>query len=81
MLSLVLPSKHEVPSFSAGFPGGPVVENPPSNAGFRGSIPGLGGSPGKGNGKPLKYSCLGNPIDREAWRAVVHGAARELDTT
>ena len=51
-----------------GFPHGSVVENPPANAGDTGdagSIPGLGRSPGVGNGNPLQYSCLGNPMDRE----------------
>ena len=43
-----------------------------SNAGDLGSIPGLGRSPGEGNGNPLQYSCLENPMDREAWRATVH---------
>ena len=38
-------------------------------------------SPGGGNGNPLQYSCLGNPMDRGAWRARVHGVAKELDTT
>ena len=38
-----------------------------------GSIPGSGKSPGGGNGNPLQYSCLGNPMDRGAWRAIVHG--------
>ena len=81
MLSLMFPSKQEVPSFSAGFPGGSVVKNPPSYAGYRGSIPGLGRSPGEGNGNPLQYSCLGNAMDRGAWQATVDGAAKELDTT
>ena len=45
------------------------------------SIPGLGRSPGEGNGNPLQYSCLGNPTDRGAWWAIVHGVAEELDTT
>ena len=40
-----------------------------------GLIPGLGGSPGEGNGNPLQYSCLGNPMDRGAWRATVHEVA------
>ena len=39
-------------------------------------IPGLGRSPGEGNGNPLQYSCLGNPMDGGAWWAVVHGAAK-----
>ena len=50
------------------------VKNPP--AGDRGDaslIPGLGRSPGEGNGNPLQYSCLGNPMDRGAWWATVHG--------
>ena len=50
-----------------GFPGNSVVKNLPPNAGDMGSIPGLGRSPGKGNGKPLQYSCLGNLMDRGAW--------------
>ena len=45
-----------------------------------GLIPGSGRSPGEGNGNILQYSCLGNPMDREAWRATVHGVAKELDT-
>ena len=45
-----------------------------------GSIPGLGRSPGGGNGNPLRYSCLGNPMDRGVWRAAVHGAV-ESDLT
>ena len=44
------------------------------------SIPGLGKSPGEGNGIPLQYSCLGNPMDRRAWRAIVQGVA-ESDMT
>ena len=59
-----------------GFPGGSPVMNLPANAGALGSSPGLGRSPGEGNGNLLQYSCLGNPMDRGAWWAVVHGAAR-----
>jgi len=51
------------------------------NAGDAGSIPRLGRSPGEGNGNPLHYSCLGNPMDRGAWWAAIHGVAKELDTT
>ena len=57
-----------------GFPGKMVVKNPPANAedaGDMGSIPGSGRSPGGGNGNPLQYSCLDNPMDRGAWRATV----------
>jgi len=45
------------------------------NAGDQGSIPGLGKSSGEGYGNPLQYSCLENPMDREAWGATVHGVA------
>ena len=50
-----------------GFPCGSVVKNPPAKTGDAGLIPGLGGSPGEGNGNPLQYSCLGNPKDRGAY--------------
>ena len=53
-----------------------MVKNLPDNAGDAGSIPGLGRFPGEGNGKPLQYSCLGNPMDRGACQAIVHGAAK-----
>ena len=56
-------------------PGGSVVKNSPANAGDMGSIPGSGRSPGEGNGYLLQYSCLQNPMDREAWRAIIHGVA------
>ena len=46
------------------------------NAGDRDSVPGLGRSPGEGNGNPLQYPCLGNPMDRGDWRATVHGVAK-----
>ena len=49
-----------------GFPGAPVVKNPPANAGDVGCIPGSGRAPGEGNDDPLKYSCLGNPMDEES---------------
>ena len=64
-----------------GFPGGAVVNNPPANARDAGLIPGSGRSPREGNGHPLQYSCLGSPMDREAWWATVHGVAKELDRT
>ena len=62
-----------------GFPGGAVVKNPPPNAidtGDAGLIPELGRSPAKGNGNPLQYSCLENPMDRGTWQAVVHGVTK-----
>ena len=58
-----------------GFPGGSVVKNSPASAGDTGLIPGSGRSPGEGNGNPLQYFCLENPMDREAWWAPVLGVA------
>ena len=57
-----------------GFPGGSVVKNPSANAGDAedaGSVSGLGRSLGGGNGNPLQYSCLGNPVDKGAWQATI----------
>ena len=62
--------------FYKGFPGRSVVKNSPAHAGDTGSIPELVRSPGDGSGNPLQYSCLGNPMDRGAWRATVHGVAQ-----
>ena len=56
-----------------------MVKNLPANAGDvrdTGLIPGLEGSPGEGNGNPIQYSCLENPIDRGVWQDTVHGVAR-----
>ena len=61
------------------FPDGSVVKNPPTNAGDigdAGSIPGSERSPGEGNGNPLWYVCLENPMDRGAWWATVHGVSK-----
>ena len=62
-----------------GFSGGSVVKNLPANAGDTGnigSVPGLGRSPGEGNGRPLQYSCLENPRDRGVWWAAVYGVTQ-----
>ena len=59
-----------------GFPSGSQVKNPPANAGDAGLIPGPGRSPRDGNGNPLQYSCLGNPMDRGAQWATVHGVTK-----
>ena len=59
-----------------GFPGGSEDKASACNTGDQGSIPGLGRSPGEGNGNPLQYSCLENPVDRGAWRATVHGVTK-----
>ena len=57
-------------------PGCSLVKNLPANAGDTGSIPGLGRSPRRGNGNPLQYSCLGNPMDGGTWHAAVHRVAK-----
>ena len=59
-----------------GIPRVSVVKNLPANVGNASSIPGLGRSPGGGNGNPLQYSCLENFKDRAAWWATVHGVAK-----
>ena len=61
-----------------------VVKNPPANAGDvrdMGLIFGSGRYPGAGNGNMLQYSCLRNPLDRETWRATVHGVTKESNMT
>ena len=59
-----------------GFPGGSVVKDVTAAAGDVGSIPGSGRSPGVGNGNPLQYPCLENPMDRGAWWATVQGVTK-----
>ena len=65
-------------NLAMGFPIGSAVKNQPANAedaaGAMGSIPGLGRSPGEGDGYPLQYSYLENPMDRGAWRDAIHGS-------
>ena len=58
-----------------------MVKNPPANAEDVGLIPGSGRAPEEGNGNPLQYSILGNPMDRGAWWVTVHGMTKELDMT
>ena len=53
-----------------------MVKNLPANAGDVGLIPGLGRSPGEGNGNPLQYSCWDNLMDRGAWQSTVNGVAK-----
>ena len=70
------------PSYIRGFPGGIVVKNLPADAGDArdaGLIPGSGRSAGEGNSNPLQYSCLGNSMDRGAWRLSL--GSQESDTT
>ena len=67
--------------YNMGFPGSSVIKNPPTKAGDAGSIPWSGRCPGEGNGNPLQYSCLGNPMDTGTWWATVHEVAKESGTT
>ena len=63
------------------FPGSTAGKESACSAEDLGLISEFGRSSGEGNGNPLQYSCLGNPMDRGAWRATVHGVAKESDTT
>ena len=80
-LPLISPRKFSDPSFHlSGFPGGSDGKESACNAGDLGSIPRLGRSSGEGNGSPLQYSCLKNPMDGGAWQNTVHGVT-ESDMT
>ena len=89
MHSSVLPSLSLIPSsvffissiVLYGFPGGSEDKASACNAGDLGSIPALGRSPGGGQGNPLQYSCLENPMARGAWWAAVCGGHKESDMT
>ena len=61
------------------FPGDSDGKQSAYNVGDPGSIPGLGRTPGQGNGNPLQYACLGNPMDTGTWKATVNRAAKESD--
>ena len=63
-------------NYKVGFPGGLRGKNLPANAEDVGSIPAPGRSPGEGNGDAFQHSCLGNPMDKAAWRCTVHGVAK-----
>ena len=63
-----------------GFLGGPDGKESTCNVEDLGSIPGLGRSPGEGNGNPLQYSCLENPMDTGAWQAIVHRVVTKSQT-
>ena len=65
----------------SGLSGGSVIKNPSASAGVVSWIPGSGRSLGEGNGNPLQYTCLGNPMDRGAWWVTVHGVTKESDRT
>ena len=68
-------------NFRMGFPGGSAGKGSTCQEGDVSLIPGSGRSLGEGNGNPLQYSCLGNLMERGAWRATVHGVSKELDVT
>ena len=71
--------KHQITQTSLGFSMAPLVKNPLANAGGARDtdlIPGLGRSPGEGNGNLFQYSCLQNSMDREVWQATVHGVGK-----
>ena len=76
----MFPSGGPIRPLPSSLPGGSEVKVSACNAGDLGSIPGSGRSPGEGNGNPLQYSCLENPMGRGAWWATVHGVA-ESNTT
>ena len=63
------------------FSGGSVMKNSPANAGDSDLIPGSARSLREGNGNPLQYSCLENPMDIRAWCTTIHEVAKELDVT
>ena len=68
--------KFQFCNLTNGFPGGLDSQESACNAGDPDAIPGSGRFPGEGNGSPLQYSCLGNPMDRGAWQATVHEVAK-----
>ena len=68
-------------SLLLGFPCGTAGRESACNGGDLGLIPGLGRSSGEVHGNPLQYSCLENPMDREAWQTSVHGGPKESDAT
>ena len=75
---------YHLPRGHLSFPGGSVMKNLPVGAGDTGdlgSLPGSRRSPSGGNGNPLQYFCLGNPMGRGAWQTTVHGVAKEVDKT
>ena len=71
---------HTFPS-SVGFSGGSAIKILCANAGDASSIPGSGRNPGEGNGNPLQYFQPGKSHTQRSWQAIVHGVAKELDTT
>ena len=82
IINLINREKDSYFAFNEDFPDGSVGEESTSNAGDTGDaglIPGLGRCAREGNGDPLPYSCLENPMDRGAWQAIIHGVAKEIE--
>ena len=75
-MKFIIIINYQSEAFLLSFPGGSDGKVSACNVGDPGSIPGLGRSPGGGNGNPLQYSCLENPMDGGAWQATVHGVAK-----
>ena len=73
---VIYPRRFDMVPSAIHFPGDSEVKVPVCNVGDLGSIPVWGRSPGEGNGNPLQYSCLENPMDRGAWWATVHGVTK-----
>ena len=73
--------ENDQPHTTMGLPRGLSDRDLPANAGNTGLISGLGRFPGVGNGNPLQYSCLANPMDRGDWQATVYGVIKEWDMT
>ena len=76
ILNDIPPPYSQHPCNNSYFLGGSVVKNLPANAGDMSSVPESGRSPGEDDGNSLQYSCLENPVDREAWKATIHGVAK-----
>ena len=80
LFSVFFPARHVgilvPPHGIKGLLGGSVIKNPRAVQEMQDPVPGSGRSPGEGNGNLFQYSCLGNPMDREAWWAAVHGVTR-----
>ena len=81
LLSINVPWSQEFSGVLRIWTEGSEVKASACNVGYLGSIPGPGRSSGEGNGNSLQYSCLGNPMARTAWQAIVPGVAKELDIT
>ena len=78
LVQFIIVSYLPTPIPPLGFPGGLVVKNLPANSRGTGSVPGFRRSPGEGNDNPMQYFCVGNPMDRGACQATVHGLQKKV---